>query len=302
MRISTIPINPSKNLSMMRLIVKITISCLVIAFGPVGAGADQQTNAVSNPAAGWQKLADGLELGIFESPQPAEIGDSKIRILRIDPARYELKLLNASVSKKGRSLSVKQWCLENGLVAAINASMYQEDHKTSVSFMRTRTHVNNPRLRAKDNSILAFDRLSSGVPEVKIIDRECEDFKIWKYKYGSLVQSIRMISCKGKNVWRQQPKRYSTAAIGMDKADRVLFIHVGSTYSTHDLINILKKLPIEIDRAMYTEGGPQAQLYVKAGEHEYEFTGHSEINFSNKANSLFSWPIPNAVGISPRKD
>ncbi len=111
-----------------------------------------------------------------------------------------------------------------------------------------------------------------------------------------------MISCKGKNVWQQQPKKYSTVAIGVDKADRVLFIHVGSPYSTHDLINILQKLPIEIDRAMYTEGGPQAQLYIKTGAHEYEFTGHSEIDFSNKANSLFSWPIPNAVGISPRKE
>ena len=273
-----------------------------MAVGLVSAGADQQATTISNDAGGWQKLANGLELGIFESPQPAEIGDSKIRILRIDPAHYELKLLNASISKKGRSLSVKQWCRQNGLAAAINASMFQEDFKTSVSLMRTRTHVNNPRFREKDMSILAFDRLGSGVPEVKIIDRECENFRIWKYKYGTLIQSIRMISCKSKNVWQQQPKKYSTAAIGVDKADQVLFIHVGSPYSTHDLINILQKLPIDIDRAMYTEGGPQAQLYIKTGTHEYEFTGHSEIDFSNKANSLFSRPIPNAVGISPRKD
>ena len=180
--------------------------------------------------------------------------------------------------------------------------MFQEDFKTSVSLMRTRTHVNTTRFREKDMSILAFDRLGSGVPEVKIIDRECENFRIWKYKYGTLIQSIRMISCKSKNVWQQQPKKYSTAAIGVDKADQVLFIHVGSPYSTHDLINILQKLPIDIDRAMYTEGGPQAQLYINTGTHEYEFTGHSEIDFSNKANSLFSRPIPNAVGISPRKD
>jgi hypothetical protein len=287
----------------MRLIAKIILSCLLIAFGLVGAGADQQgSNPIANSAGGWQKLADGLELGIFDSPQPAEIGDSKVRILRIDPARYELKLLNASVSKKGRPLTAKQWCRQNGLVAAINASMYQEDFKTSVSYMRTRTHVNNPRLREKDMTILAFDRLAAGVPRVKIIDRQCEDFRLWKNKYGSLVQSIRMISCKGKNVWRQQPKKYSTVAIGVDEADRVLFIHVGSPYSTHDLINILKKLPIEIARAMYTEGGPQAQLYIKTGAHEYDFTGHSEIDFSNKANSLFSWPIPNAVGVSLRKD
>ena len=281
----------------------IIINCLLVAHSLPIAGADQPAgNTVSEPAGDWQKLADGLELGIFDSPRPSEIGDSKIRILRIDPGRYELKLLNASASKKGRSLSVKQWCSENGLVAAINASMFQVDIKTSVSLMRTRTHVNNPRLRERDKSILAFDRLGSGVPEVKIIDRECEDFKVWKNKYGTLIQSIRMISCKGKNVWRQQPKKHSTVAIGIDKTDRVLFIHVGSPYSTHDLITILQKLPLQITRAMYTEGGPQAQLYIKTGVHEYEFVGHAEIDFSNTANSLFTWPIPNVVGISLRKD
>jgi hypothetical protein len=286
----------------MRLIAITILSCLLIAHSLTIAGADQAAkNTVSNSAVGWQKLADGLELGIFDSPLPAEIGDSKIRVLRIDPGRYELKLLNASALTKGRSLTARQWCRENGLVAAINASMFQADYKTSVSFMRTRTHVNNPRI-SKDMTILAFDRLGTGAPEVKIIDRQCEDFKIWKNKYGTLVQSIRMISCKGKNVWRPQPKKWSTVAIGMDKTDRVLFIHVGSPYSTHDLINILQKLPIDIARAMYTEGGSQAQLYIKTGAHEYEFVGHSEIDFSNKANALFSWPIPNAVGISLRKD
>jgi hypothetical protein len=287
----------------MKLIATTILCCTLIAISLTAAGADQQSGKTAVGAVtGWQKLADGLELGIFDSPQPAEIGDSKIRILRIDPGRYELKLLNASVSKKGRSLSAKQWCLQNGLVAAVNASMFQADYKTSVSLMRTRTHVNNPRLRKKDVTILAFDRLGTGVPEVKIIDRDCEDFKVWKNKYGTLVQSIRMISCKGKNVWEQQPKKQSTVAIGMDEANRVLFIHVGSPYSTHDLINILKKLPIDIARAMYTEGGPQAQLYIKTGNHEYEFVGHSEIDFSNNTNPLFSLPIPNVVGISLRKD
>ena len=287
----------------MKRILLFILSCFIASIGSPLAGADQQAGeAASKSATEWQTLADGLEFGIFESPQKSEIGDSKIRILRIDPQHYELKLVNASVSKKGRPLTAKQWCRENGLIAAINASMYQEDFKTSVSYMRTRTHVNNPRLREKDMTILAFDRLSAGVPRVKIIDRQCENFKLWKNKYGSLVQSIRMISCKGKNVWRQQPKKYSTVAVGTDKSDRVLFIHVGSPYSTHDLINILKQLPIEIARAMYTEGGSQAQLYINTGDREYEFTGHTEIEFSNNAKSLFSWPIPNVIGVSPRKE
>ncbi len=286
----------------MKQIAEILIICLLIGVCAAETGGQQQAaGTVSGAETTWKKLAEGLELGIFRSPQPSEIGDSMLRVLRIDPNRFRFKLLNASATEKGRSLSARDWSLQNGLVAAINASMYQADYKTSVSLMRTETHVNNPRL-SKDMTILAFGRKSSDLPPVKIIDRQCEDFEFWKNKYDTLIQSIRMISCTGKNVWSPQPLKWSTAAIGIDHQDRVLFIHVGSPYSTHELINILKILPLQISRAMYAEGGPQAQLYIKIDEHEYEFVGDYEINLNNNKTNLFSWPIPNVVGITLTKD
>lgn len=273
---------------------------LVPLLSPIAAGSDQQTQEnVSRSDSAWQKLAQGLELGIFSAPLASEVGDSKIRVLRIDPQRYQLKLLSASAFENGRPLSAKQWSRRNGLVAAINASMYQEDYKSSVSLMRTKAHVNNPRL-SKDMTILAFDRKNAAVPLVKIIDRECEDFKIWQKKYSTMIQSIRMISCAGENVWTKQPQKWSTAAIGVDDRDRVLFIHVGSPYSTHDVIDILKKLPLKIARAMYTEGGPQAQLYINTGDFEYEFVGNYEIEIQGDVEKLISRPVPNIVGISLR--
>ena len=285
----------------MKLIITTVFFCILMAV--VSAGADQQTRHTdSNPDTVWQKLSDGLELGFFHSPQPAETGDSMIRVLRIEPARYELRLLNASASENGRPLSAKEWCRQNGLIAAINASMYQADLKASVSLMRTKSHINNPRLKKEDKAILAFDRNSPDVPLVKIIDRECEDFKTWNKKYKTLIQSIRMISCEGENVWAQQAQKWSTAAIATDHLGRVLFIHVGSLYSTHDLIDILQKLPLIIDRAMYVEGGPQAQLYINIGAHEHEFVGSYKIEIDENMNTLFPRPIPNVVGISLRKD
>ena len=269
---------------------------------PLASPAAQQNSAGPDRTAvlKWQKLAKGLELGIFLSPQPAEYGDSTIRILRMNPQYFDLKLLNASSVKDGRPLTAKQWCRRNGLVAAINASMYQADHRTSVSLMRTKSHVNNPRL-SKDKTILAFDRQSPTVPRVRIIDRQCEDFKQWKSSYGTFVQSIRMISCKGENVWSQQSRKWSTAAIGTDHQERVLFIHVGSPYSTHDLINILQKLPLGINRAMYSEGGPQAQLYIGYGTKEHEFVGQFDLKLNDNINSPVLWPIPNVIGISAIK-
>lgn len=276
------------------------IFIILLSF-PAPTVAQQNSDARNQEAESkWQKLANGLELGIFLSRHRAEWGDSLIRILRIDPDYYKFELLNASARKNGRALTAKQWSRQNGLVAAINASMYQTDYKTSVSLMRTKKHTNNPRL-SKDKTILAFDRLTLKTPWVKIIDRQCEDFNLWKQKYGTLVQSIRMISCKGGNVWSQQSKKWSTAAIGIDRQDKMLFIHAGSPYSTHDLINILQKLPINISRAMYCEGGPQAQLYIRHGSAEHEFAGSLELNLNENINNPVLWPIPNVVGISLRK-
>ena len=263
------------------------------------AAQHNETNTGTGSKTGWQQLANGLELGVFLSPQRAESGDSLIRVLRIDPKHFRLRLLNASAVKEGHPLTARQWCRQNGLVAAINASMYQTDHKTSVSLMRTKSHINNSRL-SKDKTILAFDRQSPEVPMVKMIDRECEDFQSWKNKYGTLVQSIRMISCKGKNVWRQRPEKWSTAAIAVDRQDKILFIHVSSPFSTHDLINILQHLALHISRAMYCEGGPQAQLYIRHGNKEFNFFGGFDINLNENINNPAFWPIPNVVGITSR--
>jgi len=53
---------------------------------------------------------------------------------------------------------------------------------------------------------------------------------------------------------------------------------------------------------MYVEGGPQAQLYINIGTHEYEFVGSYKLEIEENVNSLFSRPIPNVVGISLKKD
>jgi hypothetical protein len=244
----------------------------------------------------WRQLEPGLELAAFRAPIPSEVGDSMVRVLRINPSRFQFHLLNASAPGQGTSLTARQWCEKNGMVAAINASMYQEDRRRSVSLMRTANHVNNPRL-SKDRTIVAFDRIEPGAPRFKIIDRDCEDFKVWKSKYNTFVQSIRMISCRGRNVWRQQPGKWSTAAIGTDNRGHVLFIHARALYSTHDLIDILLRLPLSISRAMYLEGGPQAQLYLRSSGEELELNGSFETSLISTA-----WPIPNVIAISRRSE
>jgi uncharacterized protein YigE (DUF2233 family) len=281
------------------------VALLLIAAAAATSAAQKPPSSPSTPAAAesdpWQRLEPGLELGVFRSPRPSTAGDSRVRALRIDPARFSFHLLNASAPGAAGTRTARQWCRERGMTAAINASMYQGDHRTSVSLMRTRGHVNNPRL-TKDMTVLAFDP-DSGRPElppVRILDRQCDDYDALAARYGTLVQSIRMLSCTGRNVWQQQPRRWSTAAIGVAGGGRVLFLHARSPYSVHDLIEILRELPLGLARAMYVEGGPEAQLYVESGGRAFEFVGSYETGFNENDDNAAAWPVPNVVAIRRR--
>ena len=250
--------------------------------------------AVQEP---WRVLEAGLDLGDFRAPVASDVGNSRITVLRIDPARFRLVLANASAMPDRRPRTAREWATGKGLLAAINASMYRADHLTSVGLMKSGDRVNNPSL-TRDNAVLAFDRVMDSVPPVQIIDRGCEDLEAIGPRYRTLVQSIRMIDCHGRNVWSQQPKKWSTAAIGLDESGRALFLFTRSPYSTHDFIDMLLRLPIDLVRAMYVEGGPEAQLFVKAGGIEVEKSGSFETGFFESDANDRSWPVPNVVGVT----
>ncbi len=248
----------------------------------------------------WQRLEPRLELGVFAGP-PATVGDGQIWILRVDPARFELRLLGAWQTDDGKLRTAREWCSRSGAVAAINASMFKTDYRTSVSYMKTRSSINNPRF-TKDKGVLAFDPLSGTVPPVQIIDRACQNLQAVAPRYGTLIQSIRMISCERTNTWAPSSRRWSTAGIGLDGKGRILFIHARSPWSVHDLVDGLLALPIDLRRAIYAEGGPEAQLYFKAGGREQERVGSFETGFHEDDLNTWAWGVPNVVAIVPRRD
>ena len=261
--------------------------CITLAVSP--------GTLMAEPSA-WKNLEKGLDVGIFPAPKKSALGDSLIRILRADTASFSLRLLNASSEDPKKRWPVKDWVNRNGLVAAINASMYQKDMMSSVSYMKPRKHTNNTWV-SKDKTILAFNPNDKKLPPVRIIDRDCEDFNTLRKQYSTLVQSIRMVSCHGKNMWGQQKKMSSIAAIGLDQQDRILFIHVRSPYTTHDLIHMLLKLPIDLKQAMYVEGGADAQLYINTGKEEHEFIGSYSTGSREHDENTYSHPIPNVLGL-----
>jgi hypothetical protein len=163
--------------------------------------------------------------------------------------------------------------------------------------MKNFNHMNNPRLNTKYKAVLAFNPVDATFPEVQVIDMICHDFEGLRDKYQTLIQGIRMISCRQENVWQKQNKLWSITAFSMDKSGNGLFIFAEPAYSVHDFTNILLSLPISLYNAMYLEGGPEATLFFSGNGVEFEKIGSYDTGLNENDFLKIARPLPNVIGI-----
>ena len=247
---------------------------------------------MASPLPSWQPLSPGLEVGRFSDPP--------VVVVRVDPARYDFRLLSAKTLGLKGAPTAPEWVERHAVAGVINASMFQGDHLTSVGYMRDGEKVNNGRW-SKDKAVFVSQPLVAGLPPARILDRSCEDAASLAGKYRVVVQNIRMIDCARRNVWAPQPRKWSTACVGTDAQGRVLLIHVRAPYTTHDLIDVLLRLPLGLQRLMYVEGGPEASLYVEVGgKVVVSEVGSFETGFFESDGNVAFWPLPNVIAFAAK--
>jgi hypothetical protein len=206
----------------------------------------------------WSPLEQGLLLQTF----PGEFQSSGITLLKIDPHKYDLLLLSASEMGTG-TLTLREWAKRYGLIAAINASMYQQDRLTSTGYMRNFAHLNNPSINPRFGAFLLFNPKQEGEPRVRLVDRHhVPEWRDLLSRYESVVQNYRMISAERSNAWSASSQAFSMAGVGLDMSGNLLFIHSRLPRPVHELNRLLLSLPLEIGPTMYVEGGPTAGLYI----------------------------------------
>jgi len=246
----------------------------------------------------WKPLEPGLELAVIVAPMKSTVSDSKLTVVRIDPAVRSLKLLSAS-EVGGAKRTAAQWAQEFHLSVVVNAAMFdiEEPQLKARYLMKNFDHINNPTMGAQ-SAFLAFNPVDGTVPPVQIIDRRCQDLPSLQNKYHTLIQSIRMVNCKQMPTWKPQPLRWSMVAVAIDKQGRVLFVFTRSPYTVRDFIDMALSLPLGVRNMMYLEGGPETSLFVSAGGVKVEGFGSFETGFLEADTNDHFWPIPNVLAVT----
>jgi hypothetical protein len=269
--------------------------CAPCVTGAQEATAPLAPEALSARYPEWTALAPGLELRVLKASRPSRVGDELIVVARIDPRYHEFALAVSAARDKQRR-TARDWAQRERFVAAINAGMFRAaGDGLPVGFTRAGGVTLNPGLTA-DRGAFAF----SATHAPRLLDRDCDPLGMPALnRYTDVLQGIRMISCNGRNVWAEQPKEWSMAAIATDAAGRVLFIHVRSPYSVHTFTQMLMASPLGVKRAMYLEGGPEATLFVHVGDVVVERIGSYETGFHENNDNVIAWPLPNVIGVRP---
>jgi hypothetical protein len=248
----------------------------------------------------WDAIAPGLEYATFRggSGLQKESG-GELNVLRISPDQVSFKLLTAS-EKNLDGLALRDWVRQFDLDAAINASMFWKDQRTSTGFMKNFEHVNNQAIHPDFGAFFVFNPKSPDLKPVRLIDRTKEpNWRTIISRYHSVVQNYRMIGADGESVWQPSEETYSVAAIAMDRQDRVLFIFRQAPQSIHRLNQVLLELPLNLVSCMFVEGGPTAGMYIQTKRFEQGWRGVSDNSFwVEKPGTLFK--VPNVIGVQAR--
>ncbi len=249
----------------------------------------------------WQTLEPGIDLAVFTASRPSSSGDSRITVLRIDPHLWELDFVGVARTGEALGRTAREWCTKHKLTAAINAGMFAADFRTHLGYLRFRDHVYSARINSYQ-SVAAFDPKKKGAPAFRIFDLDAPGvtMKSILKDYSSAVQNLRLIKRPGRNVWGRQDKKWSEAALGEDDQGRILFIFCRSPFSMRDLNHELLAAGIGLVAAQHLEGGPETQLYFRAGRVEQELFGSFETFFKEDDGNTVPWPIPSVLGVRPR--
>ena len=239
----------------------------------------------------WVVLEDGLEnTSLLVLPMENATQAVSVNVLRIEPEKWDFELLMAS--EHGQAESLGLWAEKHDLVAAINASMYLPDGKTSTGYMRRAEHANNERIVTNFGAFFVAMPKTDQLPQAAMLDRHDDNWQDELDSYKIVVQNYRLMTPQGKPLWGATPLN-SLAAVGQDKAGRILFLHCGQPRSAIAFVEGLTRLPLGLVRLMYVEGGYQAAMLVNTKVKNEVWTGRYAALLDSNAMP----PLPNVIGI-----
>jgi hypothetical protein len=234
----------------------------------------------------WRVIQPGVEYALIGS----------LHVVRVDPGHAKVRVALAS-ERGSAAQTAAQWCRTENFAVAINLGMFQDDQRSNVGYLRSGRHTNNSRWNSY-RSVLALNPTKPSLAPMLWLDLDQTPKTQVLSQYDIVVQNLRLIAGRRKNVWSATEKKWSEAAVAVDSKGRLLFLFSRAPHSMPEFNQLVLSLPLDIKQAMHVEGGPEASLSIHVAGFDLDLCGSYETGFLPDDSNQRQWPIPNVLGVA----
>jgi len=245
---------------------------LILGVSPLLMGQTANT-----PADGvWQKIDDGFEVMSLQVESQTYGTSSKLKILRIDPERFQVRVIDSRAFGVDR-LEIKALAQRAQALAAVNGGFFLPDYRP-LGIIIVDGQLANP-LRKADWGIFLMQDNRPRIIHTKEFQSE-----------GNINQALQVgprlvVEGKEKIVKKQAARR---SALGITRNRQIILLNTEDTdVYFQDLARIFR-LPaseggLECRDALALDGGGSAQMYAEYKSLIIDIPGQ--------------WAVPNGIGV-----
>lgn len=266
-------------------------------------------------ALNWKVALPGLQAAHLDVIFHKKFVD-RILLAKVDPGRFKLSV-HCSPNPNMKYLS--EWQKELKAVVVINGSFFtRETAKTKYGEPDVPVIINGKRRGPANywsrHGAFLFEPLDSSKPKIKVIDYNQKArvaFEKEGYTQGT-VSFPTLVDFNGKTRAPFSPKkRASRSFIALDRDGNIILGNTqGGFFSLHRLGQFLSSLKeLKIAYALNLDGGPPANMLIKACKIFYEQYGAWETQSTKEGQEIFyftdknfsRWPNPVVIVVRQRR-
>lgn len=223
------------------------------------------------PGVRWKALRPGLEFATLNGSPYCRSGSSEIAMLRVDPARVQVRAHHYGTTHGRHPMDVIAWQRVIGADAVFNAGQFLPDWSYLGALVCSGKVVSR-RVHPTFKAALVAGPLEGG-PAARVLDLESEPLVTDPPRWREVVQSFMLFDRTGKLRVRHTDKVANRTAVGEDKRGHLVVFITEGGYTLDDFARLIQRSPLEISHAMSMDGGNEAQMCVDAGGFRYSCMG-----------------------------
>jgi uncharacterized protein YigE (DUF2233 family) len=275
----------------------VVLPLLLLALLLVAAPALQALPPPAPPpaAVAWRELRAGLDFGHLEVETATRAGSTRLAILRVDPARYQFRVLAGEVGDEG--FSAAQWRQQSAALAVFNAGQFTPQHAYLGLLIQDGRQLTRP--VSNMEAILVAEPEEPGLPLARIIDLQYTSLPLPQSPYRQAAQSLMLVDRFGQIRVRRSGKVAHRTLVAEDGQGRILVMISEGKHTLWDLARFIADAGLGLREVMCMDGGAEAQLDLLVDGIAYQQTGGPK----NSPDLPLPWPaayLPAALGIFAR--